>query len=129
MKTGDMIRKYRKEKGWSQRKLSELSGVSHTQIANYETSKTEPTLETIKKIAKALDIGVFDLIEFKEIEKEVLDNFKLDLNKDEFYSTWSGDPSQIALNYRYNLLNEKGKRKALDNIGDLVKIEEYTRKD
>ncbi len=58
MNTGENIKKYRKKKGLSQRKLSILSGVSHTQIANYEKNNTIPTLETLGKIAKGLDIPI-----------------------------------------------------------------------
>lgn len=72
MNIGESIRKYRKERGWSQRKLGQLSGVSHTQIANYETNTTTPTLETIVKIANALEISYLLLID-AQLEWEALE--------------------------------------------------------
>lgn len=73
MTLGEKIKKYRKEKGWSQRKLSEISGVSHTQIANYETNTTIPTLETIKRIAIGLDINYVLLLD-NNLEMEAFSN-------------------------------------------------------
>ena len=57
------IKKYRKEKGLSQDKLSRLADVSHATIIKIESGGIQsPTIDTVQKIAKALGIGVEDLI-------------------------------------------------------------------
>ena len=57
------IKKYRKEKGLSQDKLSRLADVSHATIIKIESGGIQsPTINTVQKIAKALEIGVDDLI-------------------------------------------------------------------
>jgi len=57
------IKKYRKEKGLSQDKLSRLADVSHATIIKIESGGIQsPTIDTVQKIAKALGIGVDDLI-------------------------------------------------------------------
>ena len=57
------IKKRRKEKGLSQDKLSRLADVSHATIIKIESgSNKNPTIETLAKIAKALGVGVDDLI-------------------------------------------------------------------
>ena len=57
------IKKYRKEKGLSQDKLSRLADVSHATIIKIESGANKnPTIETLAKIAKALSVGVDDLI-------------------------------------------------------------------
>lgn len=57
------IKKYRKEKGLSQDKLSRLADVSHATIIKIESGGIQsPTIDTVQKIAKALEIGVDDLI-------------------------------------------------------------------
>ena len=57
------IKKYRKEKGLSQDKLARLADVAHATIIKIESSSNKnPTIETLAKIAKALGIGVDDLI-------------------------------------------------------------------
>ncbi|MFK8243107.1 MULTISPECIES: helix-turn-helix domain-containing protein [unclassified Facklamia] len=46
--------KTRNEKGISQKKLEELSGVSQPVIARMETGKTSPQLDTVLKILASL---------------------------------------------------------------------------
>jgi len=53
----------RESKGLSQEKLARLSDVANNTIVKIEAGKNKnPTLETLKKIAKALDISVDELI-------------------------------------------------------------------
>lgn len=57
------IKKYRKEKGLSQDKLSKLADVSHATIIKIESGRIQsPTIDTIQKIAKALGVSVEILI-------------------------------------------------------------------
>jgi len=56
------IKKYRKEKGLSQDKLSRLADVSHATIIKIESGGIQsPTIDTVQKIAKALGVGLEDL--------------------------------------------------------------------
>ncbi len=58
-----IIRKLREEKGFSQEKLARLADVSNNTIVNIEAGKQKnPTIETIRKIAKALDITLEALL-------------------------------------------------------------------
>ena len=50
---GELI-KARNEKGISQKKLEELSGVSQPVIARMETGKTNPQLDTVLKVLASL---------------------------------------------------------------------------
>ncbi len=57
------IKKYRKEKGLSQDRLSRLADVAHATIIKIESGGIQsPTIDTVQKIAKALEVGVEDLI-------------------------------------------------------------------
>jgi len=57
------IRKYRKKRELSQDKLSRLADVAHATIIKIESGANKnPTIETLAKIAKALSVGVDDLI-------------------------------------------------------------------
>lgn len=57
------IKKHRKEKGLSQDKLSRLADVAHATIIKIESGGIQsPTIDTVQKIAKALEVGVEDLI-------------------------------------------------------------------
>jgi len=57
------IRKLREQKGISQDRLSKLADISLNTIAKLELDDTQnPTIETLQKIAKALDVKVENLI-------------------------------------------------------------------
>ena len=57
------IKKYRFKKGISQDKLSKLAGIALYTITKIESGATsDPRIETVKKIANALNVGVDDLI-------------------------------------------------------------------
>lgn len=57
------IKKLRKEKGLSQDKLSRLADVAHATIVKIESGGIKsPTIDTVQKIAKALNVNINDLI-------------------------------------------------------------------
>ena len=62
-KIGKNIKKLRQAKELSQDCLSKLTDVSYNLIIKLETGRiTNPTIETLQKIAKALEVQVDDLI-------------------------------------------------------------------
>ena len=57
------VKQFREKLGLSQEKLARLSDVSNNTIINIEAGKQDnPTIDTLKKVAKALDVSVEDLI-------------------------------------------------------------------
>jgi len=62
-KIADNIKKYRNKLGISQDKLSKLADVTYNTIIKIESGVNKnPTIETLSKVAKALGVGVDDLI-------------------------------------------------------------------
>lgn len=60
---GKNIKRLRRAKGISQDKLSKLADVSLQTIVKMELDdKPNPTIETVQKISKALDISIDDLM-------------------------------------------------------------------
>ena len=58
-----IVKKHRENKELSQEKLARLANVSNNTIVNIEAGKqNNPTIETLKRIAEALDIDVSELI-------------------------------------------------------------------
>jgi len=55
------IKKYRNRRGWSQLFLAEIIGISANYLSAVETGKGWVTPLTLVKLAKALDIEVFEL--------------------------------------------------------------------
>ena len=57
------IERLRKAKGLSQEKLARLADVANNTLIKMESGENQnPTLDTLKKVAKALDVSVDDLI-------------------------------------------------------------------
>jgi transcriptional regulator with XRE-family HTH domain len=60
---GENIKKYRNKLGISQDQLSKKADLAFHTIAKIEAGSTpNPTIETVAKIAKALDVSVDDLL-------------------------------------------------------------------
>ena len=85
------IKKYRTIKGFSQEKLAELAGVSEQTINDIEGGRTWVSDKTIVKIARALEIEVFQLVyPINEAEKifpirfpaDILIELRTNLEKD-----------------------------------------------
>lgn len=56
------LRQFRAKNKISQEKLSDLTGISQQFICNIETEKVNPSIETLLKIANALNITLNDLV-------------------------------------------------------------------
>lgn len=62
-KIGENIKKYRLKLGMSQDALSKKANLAFHTIAKIESGSTsDPRIETLKKIAKGLNVSVDDLI-------------------------------------------------------------------
>ena len=69
---GQRIRNYRTQKGLSQEKLAELAGCHPTYIGQLERGDKNATLESVEKIASAMDISLSEL--FNKLGKSGGDN-------------------------------------------------------
>lgn len=71
--TGHIIQKFRKRKRLTQEELSGLATLDRTHYSKIERGLRSPTLETLFKIAYALDIKPHELV--KAIEEETTNEF------------------------------------------------------
>ena len=55
------LKKKRKNCGFSQEKLAEMLNVSTHHIATIETARNYPTLDLVERMAKALNIEIYEL--------------------------------------------------------------------
>ncbi len=69
---GQRIRNYRTQKGLSQEQLAELAGCHSTYIGQLERGEKNATLESVEKIASAMDISLSEL--FDKLGKSGGDN-------------------------------------------------------
>ena len=75
---GQRIRNYRTRLGWSQEKLAELSGCHPTYIGQLERGEKNATLESIARIASALQIPLARLFEKLDIAEDTQRNIPLE---------------------------------------------------
>ena len=61
-KLGRNLKRIRKEKGISQGDIVRSLGMDRAFISNIENGKTNPTLATIAKLAKAIGVSVGELM-------------------------------------------------------------------
>lgn len=73
---GQRIRNYRTQQGLSQERLAEMAGCHPTYIGQLERGEKNATLESIEKIASALNISLAQLFE-KLRNGETSDNIPL----------------------------------------------------
>lgn len=63
---GNQLRLVRQSKGLSMEKLAELSNFEYSQISRIELGQINTSLDTVFKLAKALDINVSELFNFEK---------------------------------------------------------------
>ena len=61
-KLGKNLKRIRMQKGMTQGDIVRFLGVSRSFVSNLENGKTNPTLATITKLAKALGVSAEELI-------------------------------------------------------------------
>ncbi len=66
---GKVIAEFRKRKGLSQEVLSGLADVGRTHLSAIENGTRKPTLETLYKICRALDVKMETVV--REIENAI----------------------------------------------------------
>lgn len=58
---GEKIKKFRKQKGYTQKQLAEKAGISNNSLIRYENDETSPNLQIMQQIAEALDVPFSDI--------------------------------------------------------------------
>ena len=124
MTVSENIRYFRKERGYTQKQLSELAGIATITLQQYELEKREPKLENLQKIAEALDIPIAALLDIDETDQAL--NTLSDFKNVDVKQTKYPDMFNLKELEPYFTLNRKGRDKALSYIDDLAKLPEYT---
>lgn len=80
MELGEQIKRIRAAKGLSQKEVVMQSGLDKAQYSRIENGKTDPSISTIAKIAKALGISLAELFTLDDL-KEVQSHDKTIMEK------------------------------------------------
>ena len=123
MTIGENIRQARKKAGLTQRQLAEKSGVATITLKQYERGVREPKLDTIAKIARAMNLFASDLVsgdQWQNVDMTFTDTT-------ERYGQET--PQYYRMIEAFSTLNHTGAEKAAVAVEDLAKVPEYRRED
>ena len=97
MSIGQNIKKYRKEKGYTQRDLADLIGVSVQAVSKWETDTGAPDISQVVPLASALDISTDALFDYEHYTKpEDFEELRKDYHRQEVFR----DQRDSAKNYK-----------------------------
>ena len=90
---GLKVKEYRKQKKYTQEKLSELIGVDNGYISKLEVGQNFPSLKTLEKIANVLEVDLYKLFLYtaeRDIDlKAEINNIYDGLSKDKQLALYS----------------------------------------
>lgn len=135
MELGERIKQIRLENGLTQKQLGEMLGSTQQMIAQYESGKHSPKIETVRKIANALGTNIFHLTDgdYSNFSVEELRNDFLSVATplDEFHKQLVAkaqkEENELLGNYRS--LNSSGQTEARKRVQELTEIKRYTEPD
>lgn len=130
MAIGDNIRKFRKEKGYTQKQLAEKAGIATITLQQYELGKREPKLEQLLKISTALQIDINFLLEsidtpLMKIAKQKDSFLYNNLHRQQLSESVELTELDVELIKLFHKLNTSGKSRAIEYVTDLLKIKSY----
>ena len=144
MTTGELIKRARQNSKMTQKELAEKVGVSYQMIQAWENNRRNPKVQTMKKIASALGISAWVDLYPPELQSSVtIDYMKGVLSRCGGNAIVDEPPSNPkatailaealdasfhldkALLYCFDMLNDKGKQKAVEQVEKLASIPEY----
>ena len=126
---GERIRAARRERGVRQEALAKAIGVNRSAISKYENDTVPLKLMTALKIAEALDIDPYYLIDNDQDIDKIFGKYMKD-GEIELPGLVDGDKmEEVArreeLNESFSKLNETGQEEAVKRVGELTEIPRF----
>jgi transcriptional regulator with XRE-family HTH domain len=95
---GKKVEKFRKEKGYSSRELARIAEITPSMLSQIERGIANPSIQTLKVLAKALDVPTFSflleetntedlVVRFNERKHMVVENISYELLSPDFTGT------------------------------------------
>ena len=130
MTIAENIKRIRKQKGLTQKQLGNLCipKIGESTIRKYELGILNPKFDTVIRIAAALRVDFFDLVDLDEIENKLSPADKSIVKMSLANIDFSANKEKRIVN-EFNKLNEEGKDKAIEHVEMLAKIPEYRKKE
>ena len=68
---GSRIRRYREERGLSQKQLAELIGVKNNRVSNWEQGLNRPDADILATLCRALQVSPSELLDVRLVDDEL----------------------------------------------------------
>lgn len=118
MKIGENIKRIRTAKKLSQKEVISVANLDSAQYSRIENGKTDPTVTTLEKIAKALGVSLSDLFASTDELKEINSYDKSIMEKVALLEALSDNEKQTI----YTMLDAFiGKQKLKDALSGVLK--------
>ncbi len=127
MPSGKQIKEIRKKQGLTQVELGKRCGIADANLRKYENGQQNPKLETLQKIALALNVSVSELLDMK-VDTEKIPVFADSVT---YEAIQLESKEKRLLKYSQQLLllceqlNEAGQEQLIEHAKLLLKIKEY----
>ena len=116
MTMGARIKAARRKVGLTQTELAGKLGISFQSIAQWENDLRNPKLETLRKIAGALDIPISQLLSTEQ---------QVGLSALQYFAEDTTEGRSKELHRSFDLLNKENQIKVIDYSDSLLKAEMY----
>lgn len=124
MNFGYALKQARLSAGLTQKQLGEKCGMADSAIRKYESGKIKPKIETLKKLADALNISPIELADFETATRIMA------YDVDQINMHYGPETIQYYRMVKaFSALNDIGAEKAAVAVEDLSKVPEYRRED
>jgi len=113
---GQRIKKARKAAGLTQEQLGAIAGVSGVAIMRYEKGQREPSGQPLLRIAQALGVDVYSLVDF-DTASDMLEN--------RINAVLQLEPKEQHLLEIFASLNDAGQDVAIERVNELAELPKY----
>ena len=121
MNIGDNIKKIRLAKGLSQKEVTINADLDPAQYSRIENGKTDPSVTTLEKIAKALGVSLSELFAATEELKEINSHDRSIMEKVALVETLPEEERKTIYNMLDAFIGKKKLKDALSNVLQDVK--------
>ena len=122
----ERIRRKRKFLGLTQEELGKRSGLSTMSIRRYESGDRVPNYRAVTMIAAGLGCDTSELLTPSEEENMITNHVLEGLSALDFEDSGTQSGTQLIAFY-FDLLNDEGKRVAVERVQELTEIAKYRR--
>jgi transcriptional regulator with XRE-family HTH domain len=116
MNIGDKIKRIRTLKELSQKEVYTIANLDAAQYSRIESSKTDPTLNTLERISKALGVTLADLFASEEQIKDVPALDKTIMEKVQLMDALTKDEKQTIYTILDAFVSKRKLKEALKNV-------------